>query len=167
MAADKKVIEYLNKGLKMELTAVNQYMLHSRLAYDWGFDILGAKEYEESTEEWGHADQFIQRILFLDGNPDMQEIEKLRIGSNVREMLEGDLAGEHDSLAFYREAAQYCVSVGDYGSLNIFSTLIADEEGHADWLQTQLDLMDQLGEGRYLSSLVSSMGAAAGAAGEE
>lgn len=162
MAIDKKVIEYLNKGLKMELTAVNQYMLHSRLAYDWGFDILGAKEYEESTEEWGHADQFIQRILFLDGQPDMQEIEKLSIGSNVREMLEGDLAGEHDSLAFYREAAQYCASVGDYGSLNIFSTLISDEEEHADWLQTQLDLMDQLGEGRYLSSLVSNMGADAG-----
>ncbi len=154
MKGDPKVIEYLNKGLKMELTAVNQYLLHSRLAYDWGFDKLGAKEYQESTEEWGHADEFLQRIIYLDGTPDMQEIEKLRVGSTVREALENDLAGENESLAFYREAAQYCSSVGDYASYNIFARLIEDEEGHQDWLQTQLDLMDRLGESWYLQSLL-------------
>ncbi|MCG5541778.1 MULTISPECIES: bacterioferritin [unclassified Halorhodospira] len=150
MASDKKVIEYLNGGLKKELTAINQYFLHSRLAYDWGFDKLGAKEYEESIEEMQHADQFMQRILFLGGLPNLQELEKLKVGENVREMLEADLAGEHDSLAYYREAAAYCESVQDYASRDLFTSLIADEEGHADWLETQIKLMDQLGEASYL-----------------
>ncbi len=163
MASDSKVIDYLNQGLKMELTAINQYFLHSRLAYDWGFDKLGAKQYEESIEEMQHADQFMQRILFLGGLPKMQELEKLRIGETVREMLEGDLAGENESLAFYREAAGYCESVQDYASRDLFTKLIADEEGHADWLETQLKLMDQLGDANYLQMQMVS----ADAEGEE
>ncbi len=152
MSGDKKVIEYLNQGLKMELTAINQYFLHSRLAYDWGFDKLGAKQYEESIEEMQHADQFMQRILYLGGLPNMQELEKLRIGESVREMFECDLAGERESLAFYREAAAYCESVQDYASRDVFTKLIADEEGHEDWLETQLKLMDSLGDATYLQT---------------
>lgn len=162
---DKKVIEYLNKGLKMELTAINQYFLHSRLAYDWGFDKLGAKEEEESTEEREHADRFIERILYLGGTPDMQPYE-IQAGSNVRELLEADLQGEKDSLAFYREAAAYCESVQDYASRQLFTDLVIDEEGHEDWLETQLALMDKLGEVPYLRSLMGSDNPAAQTAGE-
>ncbi|MCG5529524.1 bacterioferritin [Halorhodospira halochloris] len=158
MQGDQKVIEYLNRGLKMELTAINQYFLHSRLAYDWGYDVLGAKEYEESIDEMRHADEFMQRILFLGGLPNLQELEKLNIGENVREMLQADLAGEQASLELYREAAAYCDSVRDYASRELFIKLIGDEEGHADWLETQLELMDQLGEANYLQTLVGGAG---------
>lgn len=156
MQGDKKVIDYLNRGLKMELTAINQYFLHSRLAYDWGYDVLGAKEYAESIDEMHHADEFMQRILFLGGLPNLQELEKLNIGENVREIFAADLAGEKASLELYSEAAAYCDSVRDYASRELFTKLIGDEEGHADWLETQLALMDQLGEANYLQSLVSS-----------
>lgn len=155
MQGDKQVIDYLNRGLKMELTAINQYFLHSRMAYDWGYDLLGAKEYEESIDEMHHADQFMQRILFLGGLPNLQELEKLQIGENVREIFQADLAGENASLDLYREAAAYCDSVRDYASLELFTKLIGDEEGHADWLETQLALMDQLGEANYLQTLAS------------
>ncbi|MBK1736021.1 bacterioferritin [Halorhodospira abdelmalekii] len=154
MKGDAKVIEYLNRGLKMELTAISQYFLHSRLAYDWGYPKLGAKEYEESLDEMRHADQFIERILFLGGLPNLQELEKLHIGENVREIYEADLAGERASLEVYREAAAYCDTVKDYVSRELFIQLIGDEEGHADWLETQLSLMDQIGEANYLQSLV-------------
>lgn len=156
MQGDKKVIEYLNRGLKMELTAINQYFLHSRLAYDWGYDLLGAKEYEESIDEMRHADAFMQRILFLGGLPNLQELEKLQIGENVREIFKADLAGENASLDLYREAAAHCDSVRDYASRELFTRLIGDEEGHADWLETQLSVMDQLGEANYLQTLVSA-----------
>jgi bacterioferritin len=155
MQGDKQVIDYLNRGLKMELTAINQYFLHSRMAYDWGYDLLGAKEYEESIDEMHHADQFMQRILFLGGLPNLQELEKLQIGENVREIFQADLAGENASLDLYREAAAYCDSVRDYASRELFTKLIGDEEGHADWLETQLALMDQLGEANYLQTLAS------------
>lgn len=155
MKGDKKVIEYLNRGLRKELTAINQYFLHSRLAYDWGYPRLGKKEYEESIDEMNHADRFIQRILFLEGLPNLQELEKLRIGENVKEVLECDLAGEHDGLELYREAVAYCESVSDYASRDLFQEIIKDEEGHVDFLETQLQLIDQVGEANYLQQLMS------------
>lgn len=165
MQGDEKVIEYLKQGLRMELTAINQYFLHSRLAHDWGFDKLGAKEEEESMEEREHADRFIQRILYLGGTPNMQP-EEISAGSSVRELLEADLQGEKDSLAFYREAAAYCESVQDFGSRQLFTDLIVDEEEHEDWLETQLSLMDKLGEVPYLRSIMGGEQVAQEAAGE-
>ncbi len=155
MQGDPKVIEYLQGALKKELTAINQYFLHSRMAYDWGYDKLGAKEYEESIDEMQHADKLIQRILFLEALPNLQDLEKLRIGENVREMLECDLAGEADSLAYYREAAAHCEQVRDYASRDLFTRLIADEEGHYDFLGTQLQLIDQVGLQNYLQQLMA------------
>ncbi len=165
MASDSKVIEYLKKGLRMELTAIDQYFLHSRLAYDWGFDKLGAKEEEESQEEREHADRFLQRVLYLGGTPEMQPYD-IPVGSNVRELLEADLQGEKDSLVFYREAAAYCESVQDYASRQVFTDLIADEEEHEDWLETQLALMDKLGEVPYLRSIMGGEQVAQETAGE-
>jgi len=165
MASDSKVIEYLKKGLRMELTAIDQYFLHSRLAYDWGFDKLGAKEEEESQEEREHADRFLQRVLYLGGTPEMQPYD-IPVASNVRELLEADLQGEKDSLAFYREAAGYCESVQDYASRQVFTDLIADEEEHEDWLETQLALMDKLGEVPYLRSIMGGEQIAQETAGE-
>lgn len=165
MASDSKVIDYLKKGLRMELTAINQYLLHSRLAHDWGFDKLGAKEEEESQEEREHADRFLQRILYLGGMPEMQPYD-IPVGSNVRELLEADLQGEKDSLALYREAAAYCDSVQDYASRQVFTDLIADEEEHEDWLETQLALMDKLGEVPYLRSIMGGEQIAQETAGE-
>lgn len=155
MKGDKKVIEYLNRSLRKELTAINQYFLHSRLTYDWGYPKLGKKEYDESIDEMRHADEFIQRILFLEGLPNLQELEKLRIGENVKEVLECDLAGEHEGLALYREAVAYCESVADYASRDLFVKIIGDEEGHVDFLETQLDLIEKVGEANYLQTLMA------------
>lgn len=155
MQGDPKVIEYLQGALKMELTAINQYFLHSRMAYDWGYDKLGAKEYEESIEEMQHADKLIQRILFLDALPNLQDLEKLRIGENVREVLECDLAGEAESLAYYREAVTVCEDKRDFASRDLFAHLIQDEEGHYDFLDTQLKLIDQVGLQNYLQQLMA------------
>jgi len=155
MKGDKKVIAYLNQALKLELTAVNQYFLHSRMLQDWGYDRLGAKLHEESLEEMRHADQLIQRILFLEGLPNLQELDALKIGQNVREIHESDLEGEHKALDLYREAFYYCDEVKDVVSRDLFGTLITDEEGHIDWLESQLGLMEQMGEQNYLQSQFS------------
>ncbi len=154
MKGDQKVIEYLNRALRKELTAISQYFLHSRLADDWGFAKLSKKEYAESIDEMRHADEFIQRILFLGGLPNLQELEKLRIGENVREVFECDLAGEYDGLELYREAVAHCESVKDYATRDLFAKIIADEEGHADSLETQIELMDRVGEQNYLQTLM-------------
>jgi len=155
MQGDPKVIEYLQGALKKELTAINQYFLHSRMLYDWGLDKLGAKEYEESIEEMQHADQMIQRILFLDALPNLQDLERLRIGENVREILEGDLAGEADSLAYYREAVKACEKAGDYATRDMFSRLVGEEEEHYDFLETQLALIDQVGLENYHQQMMA------------
>ncbi|ABI55784.1 bacterioferritin [Alkalilimnicola ehrlichii MLHE-1] len=154
MQGDKKVIEYLNQALKLELTAINQYFLHSRIAGDWGLTKLEEKEYEESIDEMKHADEFIQRILFLGGMPNLQDYGRLRIGENVREILQADLEGEHEGRKLYQEAAGYCDQVQDYVTRDLFKTILADEEGHIDWLETQLDLMDRVGEQNYQQSLM-------------
>lgn len=145
MKGDPKVIDYLNRGLRSELTAISQYWIHYRLLDDWGFKDLAKKWREESIEEMQHADKFTVRIIFLEGFPNMQVLDPLRIGQNVREVLESDLKAEHEARDLYQEAAAYCDSVRDYPSKNLFEELMADEEGHIDFLETQLDLVDRLG----------------------
>ena len=149
MKGDAKVIEYLNRGLRSELTAINQYMLHSRKLEHWGLNGLAQKEMQEATEEMGHADRFIRRIIFLEGEPGMQELDPLRIGNDVREVLENDLAAEKEALALYREAAGCCEKARDYASRDLFTALLADEEGHHDYLDTQLQLIDTMGVENY------------------
>lgn len=152
MKGDKKVIEYLNKALKLELTAINQYFLHARMYKDKGLNGLGDREYQESIEEMRHADRFIERILFLEGLPNLQDLNKLRIGENAEEMLKCDREAEYEGLAFYKEAVAYCEQVGDYASRDLFSNILADEESHIDFLETQLGLIEQLGLQNYLQS---------------
>jgi len=149
MKGDKKVIEYLNAALRSELTAVSQYWLHYRLQDDWGLGHLAAKSREESIEEMNHADRLIERIIFLEGHPNLQKLDPLRIGENAKETMECDLAGEHDARTLYIEARDHCESVGDYVTKGLFEELIADEEGHIDFLETQLDLLDRLGDAQY------------------
>ena len=149
MKGDAKVIEYLNKGLRHELTAVNQYWLHYRMLENWGYRDLAKKWRKESIEEMQHADKFIERIIFLDGFPNMQVLDPLHIGQNVKEILDCDLQAEISARALYQEAATYCHSVKDYPSRDLFEQLMADEEGHIDFLETQLDLVDKLGVQLY------------------
>ncbi|MTJ04571.1 MAG: bacterioferritin [Sediminimonas qiaohouensis] len=149
MKGDKTVIDYLNQALRSELTAVSQYWLHYRLQEDWGYGKNAAKSREESIEEMHHADKLIERIIFLEGHPNLQKLDSLRIGENLKETLEADLAAEQDARTLYIKARDDCESVGDYVSKNLFEELIADEEGHIDFLETQLDLYDTLGAERY------------------
>ena len=145
MKGDEKVIEYLNAALRSELTAVSQYWLHYRLQEDWGFGKIADKSRAESIEEMHHADKLIQRIIFLEGHPNLQKLDPLRIGENLKETMEADLAGEHDARNLNIEARDHCEKVRDYDSKNLFEELIADEEGHIDFLETQLDLHESLG----------------------
>ncbi|MBS8228815.1 bacterioferritin [Vannielia litorea] len=149
MKGDAKVIEYLNAALRSELTAVNQYWLHYRMQDDMGLKGLADKSREESIEEMHHADKLITRILFLEGHPNLQKLDPLRIGETPKEMLEADLAAEHEARTLYKEARDHCEEVGDYVSKNLFEELMADEEGHIDFLETQLDLHDRVGEQNY------------------
>lgn len=145
MKGDPKVIEYLNRGLRSELTAINQYWIHYRMLEDWGFNDLAKKWRKESIEEMQHADKFTVRIIFLEGFPNMQVLDPLQIGQNVKEVLECDLRAELSARELYQEAATYCASVQDYPSRDLFEELMADEEGHIDFLETQLDLVSRLG----------------------
>ncbi|AXI44722.1 bacterioferritin [Sulfitobacter sp. SK012] len=149
MNGDKKVIEYLNDALRSELTAVSQYWLHYRMQEDWGLGHMAKKSREESIEEMNHADKIITRILFLGGHPNLQKLDPLRIGQTPKETLECDLASEHDARDLYLEARKHCEAVGDFVTKNIFEELITDEEGHIDFLETQLDLVAKLGDEKY------------------
>jgi len=149
MKGDAKVIEYLNKGLRSELTAVSQYWLHYRLLDNWGLKELAKKWREESIEEMKHADKFVERIIFLDGFPNMQVLDPLHIGQSVKEILDVDLAAEVGARALYQEAATHSHSVKDYVSRDLFEELMKDEEGHIDFLETQLDLVKKLGVELY------------------
>lgn len=149
MKKSKKVVECLNEALFLELGSVNQYWLHYRLLEDWGYAKLAAKERAESIEEMQHADKLVERIIFLDGFPNLQTVAPLRIGQTIREVLECDLAGEQDAWKAYTKSRDICEQEGDYVSKNLFEELIADEEGHIDFLETQLELLSRLGEEKY------------------
>jgi bacterioferritin len=150
--AEQKVIDYLNQVLKNELTAINQYFLHSRMLDDWGLKKLGQKEYEESIDEMKHADRLVQRILFLEGLPNLQDLGRLRVGEDVPEMLKSDLTLELDAMPVLREAIAHCEIVADYVSRELFAAILESEEEHVDWLETQLELVEKLGLPNYLQS---------------
>ena len=149
MKGEPQVIERLNEALFLELGAVNQYWLHYRLLEDWGFMKLAKKERAESIEEMHHADNIVARIIFLEGHPNLQSVAPLRIGENVREVLEADLAGEYDARTSYKKSREICHDHRDYVTMELFEELLKDEEGHIDFLETQLDLLNSIGEERY------------------
>lgn len=158
MKGDVKVIEYLNRGLRSELTAVSQFWLHYRLLDNWGLNSLAKKWREESIEEMRHADRFIDRIIFLEGFPNLQVLNPLQIGQNVDEVMVADLDAELFARALYQEAAEYCLSVKDYPSRDLFEELMTDEEGHVDFLETQIDLIKRIGVERYSQAHIGGLG---------
>ena len=149
MKGKAEVINALNNALQLELGAVNQYWLHYRLLADWGYAKLARKEREESIEEMGHADRIIDRILFLEGHPNLQTVAPLMIGENLREVLECDLKGEHIARNAYTAARELCRTQDDYVTMALFESLLKDEEGHIDFLETQIDLMNRIGPENY------------------
>jgi bacterioferritin len=145
MKGDPKVIDYLNKALRHELTAVNQYWLHHRLFDNWGYKLLAKTWRKESIEEMQHADKLVERIIFLDGHPNMQALEILHIGKTVKEVLDNDLRAEMSARSLYEEAASHCHSVKDYVTRDLFEQLMHDEEEHIDFLETQIELVARIG----------------------
>ncbi|MEL6980504.1 MAG: bacterioferritin [Pseudomonadota bacterium] len=162
MKGNKKVVEYLNNALRHELTAVSQYWLHYRLLDDWGLKKLAKKEREESIEEMEHADKLIERIIFLEGHPNLQTLDPLKIGEDVKEIMEADLAAEYSARALYSEARAVCREVDDYVSMGIFEQLLQDEEGHIDFLETQLDLYKRVGAENFAALQAEPANAAEG-----
>lgn len=156
MKGDPKTIEFLNRALYNELTAINQYFLHAKMLKNWGLKELADHEHHESIDEMKHADKLAERILFLDGLPNFQALGKLRIGENPRELLECDLALEHEALPLLRDAIAHCEQVADYVSRQLFADILESEEEHIDWIETQLSLMQRLGEQNYLLTKIAS-----------
>ncbi|MFQ3594570.1 MAG: bacterioferritin [Sphingomonadaceae bacterium] len=150
MKGDAKVIEYLNAVLKGELTAINQYFLHYRMLDNWGIRKLAKYEYEESIDEMKHADKLVERILFLEGLPNLQSLNRLRIGENVPEVLKADLALEHEAIELLKEAIPHCESVRDFVSRDLFVHILDAEEEHVDFIETQLEMIEQMGLANYL-----------------
>ena len=150
MKGDERVIERLNQALKLELGAINQYWLHFRLTENWGFTKFAKKERAESIEEMNHADRLVDRIIFLDGHPNLQTVAPLRIGQTIREVLDSDLAGEYDARKSYAESREICRNAGDFVTMELFDDLLKDEEGHIDFLETQIGLLNSIGEQNYM-----------------
>lgn len=155
MKGDPQILEWLNKALKGELTAISQYFLHSRMHEDWGFDRLAKKLYQESIEEMQHADLIIKRILLLEGLPNLQDLGRLRIGETPKETMECDLALELEAVAMYRDAVEYAEQCRDYVSRDLLQSILEAEEGHIDWIETQLGLIEKIGEKNYLQTQMS------------
>ena len=158
MKGDPKVLDYLNRSLRHELTAVNQYWLHYRLLDDWGLSRLAAHECKESIEEMQHADKLIARIIFLDGHPNLQTLDPLRIGQDTKEVLECDLKAEYSARALYTEARDICRDAKDYVSMQMFEELLGDEEEHIDFLETQLGMIEKMGLQNYIQLRSSPAG---------
>ena len=154
MKADATVLKHLNKALSNELIAINQYFLHSRMYEDWGLAKLAEKEFEESVDEMKHADQLVKRILFLEGLPNMQNLGKIMIGENTKEMLECDLQLELIACPDLKEGIAYCESVNDYVSRDLLSEILNSEEEHIDWLEAQLTLIEKVGLENYQQSMI-------------
>ncbi len=156
MKGDPKVIEYLNKALKLELTTVNQYFLHARMLKDWGFARLAKIEYDESIDEMKHADELISRILFLEGLPNVQDLDKVYIGESVKEILDCDLRAEKRAHPVYIEAIAYFEQIKDYVSRQLMERILESEEDHIDHLETELGLIAKIGEELYMQSQIKS-----------
>jgi bacterioferritin len=154
---DSKVIEHLNRILGNELVAINQYFLHAKMYKDWGLKDLADHEYHESIDEMKHADDLVERILFLEGIPNLQDLGKLLIGEDTKEMLECDLKLEHKAHKDLQEAVAYSESVGDYVSRDLFRSIMSAEEDHIDWLETQLGLIDKMGIENYLAQAMGDV----------
>ena len=154
MKSDPTVLKHLNKALGNELVAINQYFLHSRMYQDWGLNKLAEKEYEESIDEMKHADQLVQRILFLEGLPNLQSLGKLFIGENIKEMLECDLQLEMIACPDLREGIAYCESVNDFVSRDLLNSILISKEEHVDWLESQLGLLERVGLENYQQSMI-------------
>ena len=156
MKGDAKVIAHLNKALYNELIAINQYFLHARMFNNWGLKELGEHEYKESIDEMKHADKLIERILFLDGLPNLQNLGKLFIGQTPKEALECDLKLENQAVPDLRAGIAHCEQVADYTSRQLLADILASEEEHIDWLETQLALIERIGEQNYLQTKLGS-----------
>jgi bacterioferritin len=158
MKGDKKVIEFLNKALLNELTAINQYWLHYRMLDNWGITKLAEYERGESLDEMKHADQLADRILYLEGLPNFQAMGKLKIGEGVEEILKCDLALEHEALPLLQDAIEHCEKVRDYNSREIFEDILDSEEEHVDWLETQFEMIERMGLANYIQLQSKSAG---------
>jgi bacterioferritin len=154
MKGDSKVIALLNKALGNELIAINQYFLHAKMYKDWGMTNLAEYEYHESIDEMKHADMLVDRILFLEGLPNLQDLGALRIGEDTKEMLECDLALEHDAIPDLRDGVAYCEEVKDYVSRDLFNSILESEEEHVDWLESQLGLIEKMGIENYIQAQI-------------
>jgi len=156
MKGDPRIIDMLNEVLTGELTAINQYFLHGKICLNWGYDHLGKKIYEESLDEMKHANKLVERILFLDGLPNLQKLGKLSIGTNVVEILKNDLAFELGTVPRLNKGIALCRDLGDNGSEDLLTHILVESEDHVDWLESQLELVKQVGESNYLAQQIRS-----------